>query len=152
MVQSMSIVRHFARVYDLYGSNENEKVRIDMLLDGCEDLKKSYFAVVYNDKAMEAVKVFQETTLPTWCDYFETLKSKNEGNWFVGNKISVADVYYYLFLYFVSRFAYSMYYTWDIDYVQKYLINSQSYQHLWIILQLWIGTKHISLLIEDQRV
>lgn len=96
MVQSNSIVRHFGRVYDLYGSNENEKVRIDILVDGCEDLKKAYFAVVYNEKAMEAVKVFQETTLPTWCDYFETLKAKNEGDYFVGNKISIADVYNHL--------------------------------------------------------
>lgn len=99
----MTICRHLGRVYNLYGDNEKEKTMIDMLIDGAEDLKKQYFGIVYNEKALELVKEFNEITLPKWCDYFEFIKEKNNGDYFVGNRISIADIIIFDILYMCYR-------------------------------------------------
>lgn len=43
---------------------------------------------------MEIIMKIDETA-PLWLNHFEKLKQKNGGDWFVGNKPSIADCYLY---------------------------------------------------------
>lgn len=71
-----------------------------MVVDGTYDLRsKLYDATIDNKNAEADTKVFNETILPTWLDYFAKLKKRNEGDFYVGKKVSIADVAVYDVLY-----------------------------------------------------
>lgn len=65
-----------------------------MLVDGALDLREAFFKVMFaplvDKPAIE--KQFISETLPLWMGYFEKLKLKNPGNFFVGKKLSIADI------------------------------------------------------------
>lgn len=67
-----------------------------MIIDGVMDLKVMYFKASYFKDIDE--EEFKTKTVPTWLKYFEDLKKKNEGKWFVGNKLSIADIAVYFIL------------------------------------------------------
>ena len=49
LVQSSTIMRHLARKHNLYGDNDVERARIDMIHDGGEDLRTKYVIMIYTN-------------------------------------------------------------------------------------------------------
>jgi len=92
LVQSNAILRHLARKHGLYGSSENEAAYIDMIIDGVEDIRGKYAAMIYRN--YENGKEAYIADLPGKLEPFEKLMIKlgNSKNGFcVGQKKSVAD-------------------------------------------------------------
>lgn len=67
-----------------------------MIIDGAADLKVLYFRASYHKDIND--EDFKTKTVPTWLKFFEDLKKKNEGKWYVGNKLSIADIAVYYIL------------------------------------------------------
>ncbi|GAB4819891.1 hypothetical protein N2152v2_006937 [Parachlorella kessleri] len=105
MGQSNAIMRHIGRKYDLYGKTRAEAAQIDQIIDGVEDVRRKYLALIYQDQlAPEAKKAYWEQH----CDpasaggrnggahwfYLAQLLRRNAGGegYFVGTQLSVADV------------------------------------------------------------
>eukprot|EP01064_Diplonema_japonicum_P025487 TRINITY_DN36911_c0_g1_i1.p1 TRINITY_DN36911_c0_g1~~TRINITY_DN36911_c0_g1_i1.p1 ORF type:complete len:248 (+),score=60.32 TRINITY_DN36911_c0_g1_i1:43-786(+) len=90
MVQSVAIMQFLAREHGLYGSDNAEKARIDVLVGGVGDLRKRYGAMAYSkiDKLEDALATYKEE-LVKWLPFFETYLSKGEH---VVSSFSFADV------------------------------------------------------------
>lgn len=64
-----------------------------MIIDGTEDLRGKYYYVTHAKVGKDELeKEFNETILPVWIGYFENLKKKNAGDFFVGKRVSIADI------------------------------------------------------------
>lgn len=76
-----------------------------MILDGSTDLRDEFYRVKFNKNPIEAKKNFIENTIPKQIIYFENLKKKNNGDWFVGNKLSIADITAFDILFNLDEFT-----------------------------------------------
>lgn len=63
-----------------------------MIIDGSYDLRQKYNQTYYISNTEESKKDFIENVIPQWIDYFERLKNKNDSKWFVGKRVSIADI------------------------------------------------------------
>jgi glutathione S-transferase len=108
LAQSAAINRFIAREHGLYGANNWEAAQIDSVMDALTDATKN-FHVARNlkdekEKASAFTKYFAEDW-PVWAKRLTTVLAKNhEGKgFFVGDKVSIADVYiYYSLTYLVA--------------------------------------------------
>lgn len=93
LVQSGAIVRYLARKLNLYGGSDNkQQTQVDVVFGGFEDLRTKYNALVY-DKDFAAKRAeFESKTLPVWLPHFERLLTKAGGQYFVANKLTIADL------------------------------------------------------------
>eukprot|EP01095_Lingulamoeba_sp_RSL-Kostka_P007101 TRINITY_DN2240_c0_g1_i2.p1 TRINITY_DN2240_c0_g1~~TRINITY_DN2240_c0_g1_i2.p1 ORF type:complete len:220 (+),score=71.60 TRINITY_DN2240_c0_g1_i2:344-1003(+) len=101
ITQTNAMVYYIARNYNLYGETEDDKVKIDMLYDGFSDTIKFIYYPFKNGK--EEFK--QNQLLPMIKRYFPVFSnciSENNNNeddseilYFVGNSLSIADLYGY---------------------------------------------------------
>eukprot|EP01116_Phalansterium_solitarium_P018240 TRINITY_DN476_c0_g1_i1.p2 TRINITY_DN476_c0_g1~~TRINITY_DN476_c0_g1_i1.p2 ORF type:complete len:205 (-),score=84.45 TRINITY_DN476_c0_g1_i1:96-710(-) len=93
IVQSMAISRFLARKYDLYGATVEESAHIDVVIEGLNDLRAKWYAMNSAKENKEAIDAeFYEKTLPLWLGHFEKLLAASGTGYFVGNKITVADI------------------------------------------------------------
>lgn len=87
LVQSNAILRHLARKYDLYGSNESEAVMLDMVNDAVHDLRMVYVKLIYQN--YDEGKADYIAGLPDRLLPFE--KILKEGKYIAGDKVGFAD-------------------------------------------------------------
>jgi glutathione S-transferase len=71
MVQTNAILRHFARVHDLYGRNNEECYTADCIADGVDDWRSRYVKLVYGPEYETNVVEFVKTFLPHAMGMFE---------------------------------------------------------------------------------
>eukprot|EP00105_Crassostrea_gigas_P003837 XP_011416826.1 PREDICTED: S-crystallin SL11 isoform X1 [Crassostrea gigas] len=98
--QSGAIMRYVAREFGLYGDNNDENTRVDVIIGTAEDFLKSAIAIHYEKdetKKAELKKDLEENKLPQFFSLLEDiLKENNDGDGFiVGKKISLADIMIY---------------------------------------------------------
>jgi len=98
LAQSQAIQRYVAREHGLMGASELEALAIDSIVDAVTDDARKNFNTARNIKDAEEKKAklaaYFKTDWPAWGNKFSTVLScNNEGKgWFVGNKLSLADV------------------------------------------------------------
>ncbi|CAI5446143.1 unnamed protein product [Caenorhabditis angaria] len=86
-VQTGAIIRHLARLYDLYGSSPSEATFIDMVFECARDLRYKYVRYVYfNDETKEN---YDNVTLPQILSNLSKLLGDRQ--YIGGNKITFAD-------------------------------------------------------------
>lgn len=89
--QSMAIVRHAARVGNLYGSTIDEATRIDEILDGIMDARGAIVSYPFMDPQEACGRLFQ--SLQRFYPSFEALLAKNDVQpYAVGASLTIADV------------------------------------------------------------
>lgn len=88
LVQSNTMLRYLARKLDLYGANNVEASRADMINDGVEDLRVAYTRMIYQNYEEGKGPFIAE--LPGKLQCFETLM-KNGGDYILGGKVCFAD-------------------------------------------------------------
>eukprot|EP01116_Phalansterium_solitarium_P007682 TRINITY_DN20506_c0_g1_i1.p1 TRINITY_DN20506_c0_g1~~TRINITY_DN20506_c0_g1_i1.p1 ORF type:complete len:203 (+),score=57.97 TRINITY_DN20506_c0_g1_i1:123-731(+) len=98
--QSLTIARYLSRKYGLYGKNDLEATKIDLVLDGLLDVRAKYFASRDSTPENKQAKAdeFNSKTLPLWLGYFEKLLAKENTGYYVGNSITLADLHAFNFL------------------------------------------------------
>jgi len=91
VVQSNAILRYVARKHGLYGKNEQEQAKIDMLNDQQEDVRLSYLRLVYHEYDTEKDNYVK--SIPEKLATLEKFLGKNNGGkgFFVGDHVSFAD-------------------------------------------------------------
>lgn len=102
LVQSGAIVRHLARTRGLYGANDSEAARCDMILEGIQDTRDPIMKLASCEPAKRAElrAGITSTTLPRWLGYFNRILESNPAcsGFFVGAGVTCADVAFYQLL------------------------------------------------------
>eukprot|EP01133_Synstelium_polycarpum_P007476 gene7476-8747_t len=88
IAQSLAIARYVASQNNLYGSNDFEKAQVDAYTDAIFDLITPFKTA--KDDAAKAK--FHAETAPKFLSLFENHLKSTGGQYFVGNKYTLADV------------------------------------------------------------
>nr|AYN44471.1 glutathione S-transferase A1/2-2 [Brachionus calyciflorus] len=92
LVQSCSTARYFAAKGDLLGSNEQEKLNIDILFEGTRDFNSAFMSYGFAG-FKEVLDNGKQTAIPKYLPVFNSILSKNGSNGhLVGSKLSLADL------------------------------------------------------------
>ncbi|XP_067008301.2 glutathione S-transferase [Anabrus simplex] len=139
--QSSAICRYLARTFNLVGSNEQEALRIDAVVDTITDLRLEMYKYAFEEA--EAVKAknkedLEKEKLPFYLSKLDDMVKEN-GGYFVGGKLSWADL---LFAGFHDFFSFM----WD----KKSL--TENYPHLKALLQKVNNLPQISAWIKKRPV
>jgi glutathione S-transferase len=103
--QSMAIARFVAREAGLSGRNSFEQALIDSVTDQVTDLREKLGEVKFKPEAEKkaAFKDFSEKTIPTVLPNLEKFAASNtERGYFVGNKITLADIHFFAIMELVN--------------------------------------------------
>jgi len=95
LVQSIAIARHLAKKYGYSGENEHEAAKIDSVIEGVRDTIQAIRKVA-TVPAEQKAQVWKDTVtveLPKWLGFLEAILKKNGSGYFVGKKVSLADIY-----------------------------------------------------------
>jgi len=98
--ESGAIERYLARRYNFYGDGSlNDQARVDIVCEAMKDVVQPFAAFARLDKASpERIKLqteFLTNHVPAWLPRLEAILTSNKGGWFVGDKISVADIAFF---------------------------------------------------------
>merc|ERR1711879_74380 len=98
--QSKAIERFVAQQVGLMGSDAFQAAKIDALCENIRDIKDAYNAAKRTPEAEKeaAIAKFFAETLPKWCKDTEAALPAPAGPWLVGDKISYADVAWFVFV------------------------------------------------------
>lgn len=95
--QSGAILRHLARTFDLYGANERQRTRCDVVAEAVGDWRERFTPVLmagfFNTGPEAIAKYWSE--LPATLALFERLLGESAASgagWFVGDRPTYADV------------------------------------------------------------
>jgi len=119
--QSGAINRYIARETGQFGASELEGLAIDSIVELVNDARVPFNAVrQIKDEEEKKTKVahFFKESFPAFATKFTTVLSANGGGagWFVGAKISLADIYAFNYLSYLQEF--------DADFLAAYpLLN-----------------------------
>ena len=91
--QSMAIVRHAARLGDLYGADAEEACAIDEVLDGITDARNPIVAFPFAQQVEQATRQLHNA-VQRFFPCFELIAERNVANapFMVGTRLSIADV------------------------------------------------------------
>lgn len=107
MVQSNACIRHLARKFKLYGDSEADMCKVDVIIDGVEDLRMKYVPLIYGDRLAPEAKAKYWATHGDKAsavgqrnggahfEYLARLLRKAGGDFFVGGKVTAADIAVY---------------------------------------------------------
>ncbi|XP_038061211.1 glutathione S-transferase-like isoform X1 [Patiria miniata] len=102
--QSRAMHGFVAREFGLNGANNEETTQIDVVLSTLEDIRVPLGRILYYEKELdeiqkkEKLKEFYEKTAPKYMAGLEKMLTDNNGGhgFFVGSKISRADIFFYV--------------------------------------------------------
>lgn len=91
LAQSHAILRYLGRKYGMYQGTNEELARIDMIVDGVEDMRRKYSALVY-DPEFSSKKDAYLADIKVWLGYMENFRKHSHGEFIVGDTFSIADI------------------------------------------------------------
>ncbi|KAL6045832.1 Glutathione S-transferase P [Balamuthia mandrillaris] len=105
LVQSNAIARYLAKKHGFNGANETEAALIDQFNEGVVDFGSTGIKAIFAPEASKAelLAKFLSEDLPKWLGHFERAFAKNGTGFFVGDKVSYADVHLFVSLDLVFR-------------------------------------------------
>ncbi|XP_048729241.1 hematopoietic prostaglandin D synthase-like [Ostrea edulis] len=95
--QSLAIARYVAREYGMAGASSTEQLLIDQVVDTVNDLLTDMVKPIFEQDATrkaEMMKKLNEETVPRVMGILLNFLEGNGGQYFVGTKLSLADVYF----------------------------------------------------------
>lgn len=96
IAQTGAIARFCGKLSGLYPEDKPlMAAKIDQLIDAATDITNQVsptMRIKDEDAKMAARKVLAEETLPKWLGYLETLLNANDGDFFVGDSMTIADL------------------------------------------------------------
>ncbi len=93
LFQSHAIYRHLARKHNLYGKNEIEHSRCDIVEETCKDIRNALFGLFWNPGFDALRKQFESDQLPVFIQQLEMLLNRNSesDSFFVGSQLTYVD-------------------------------------------------------------
>ncbi|XP_022316933.2 glutathione S-transferase-like [Crassostrea virginica] len=95
--QSIAIARYLAREFGLGGSTNVEQLQVDQVVDTISDFLTEMYKPVFEQDATrkaEMNKKLNEETIPRVLGILQNFLEGNGGDYFVGSKTSLADIYF----------------------------------------------------------
>ncbi|XP_052781761.1 glutathione S-transferase 1-like [Mya arenaria] len=111
--QSAAIVRYLGRKFGLMGSDEEEGLVIDELLEMFSEMMNKHIVKIYMDqddtKKMELLKAFKEDSLPVYMNLIEkrleeNRKKNGEDGFYVGSSVTLGDLTIYNYMFAICTF------------------------------------------------
>ena len=91
--QSHAIYRYLARKYALYGDNELERIRCDIIEEAFVDAQNHIGGFCWSPQFKELREDYETTKLPPLLERLQKLLDQNPSGsgWWVGNRVSYVD-------------------------------------------------------------
>ena len=93
--QTGAIARYCGKVSNLYSEDILEAAKIDQIIDAATDITNLVSPTIREkneQKKIEDRKILTNKLLPRWFKYLENLLSDETSEWFVENKMTIADI------------------------------------------------------------
>ena len=93
--QTGAIARYCGKISNLYSRNDISAAKIDQIIDAATDITNIVSPTIREkdeQKKIESRKLLKNKLLPRWFKYLENILSENNSQWFVENKITIADI------------------------------------------------------------
>ena len=93
--QTGAIARYCGKISNLYSENILEAAKIDQIIDAATDITNLVSPTIREkseQKKIEDRKTLTNKLLPRWFKYLENLLSDENSEWFVENKMTIADI------------------------------------------------------------
>jgi len=102
--QSQAILRYAGRLTGMYPDDDLLAAKVDEVLGVIEDILDEIVPTLLaqGEKQLEMRKNLVETSFPFWFERLDAKLAKNGGTFFVGNSLTIADIYMYSILKWVS--------------------------------------------------
>uniref|UniRef100_A0A6B2LIR2 Glutathione transferase n=1 Tax=Arcella intermedia TaxID=1963864 RepID=A0A6B2LIR2_9EUKA len=98
VTQSAAVIRHLARVHNLCGDNEQQRTRIEELVEGFSDTRSGIQAAAAQPDKAAARQDVETKVLPKWLGYYEKILKTQNSKVLVGDRVSYADILLYYFI------------------------------------------------------
>ncbi|XP_019617294.1 PREDICTED: glutathione S-transferase A4-like [Branchiostoma belcheri] len=92
LVQTGAMIRYIARKGSLYGADDKESARIDMLTDGVRDFALKFLRVPFLADPTEHLSGIRNTDLPRYLPVYSKVLEDSGTGFLVGGALSMADV------------------------------------------------------------
>jgi len=91
--QSHAIYRHLARKYALYGDNEQDRIRCDIVEEAFVDAQTNIGTFCWRPDFAQARAAYEATQLPVVLDKLQKLfdLNRSRSGWWVGDRLSYVD-------------------------------------------------------------
>ncbi|XP_005106680.2 glutathione S-transferase 1 [Aplysia californica] len=96
--QSMAVSTFLAKEFGFYGSSNTDGLVIDGVLQSIQDIMQIAVKFMFEKdegKKQELATAFKDTETPRFFGYYEALLKENGTGYFVGSKLSLADIAVY---------------------------------------------------------
>ncbi|XP_071082971.1 glutathione S-transferase 1-like [Haliotis cracherodii] len=93
--QSIAIINFLAREFGLHGQTNLEQLQVDQVMGIVQDIYTHLLKLFFEKDKAKQVAIHEEnnkTHYPKYLGFFEAILKKNGGEFYVGQKISLADI------------------------------------------------------------
>ena len=93
--QTGAIARYCGKISNLYSNDDFNAAKIDQIIDTATDITNLVSPTIREkneQKKIEDRKILTNKLLPRWFKYLENLLSDENSEWFVENKMTIADI------------------------------------------------------------
>lgn len=93
--QTGAIARYCGKISNLYSNDNINAAKIDQIIDAATDITNLVSPTIREkdeQKKFEDRLLLKNKLLPRWFRYLENILSENTSDWFVENKMTIADI------------------------------------------------------------
>ena len=93
--QTGAIARYCGKISNLYSNDNINAAKIDQIIDAATDITNIVSPTIREkdeQKKIEDRLLLKNKLLPRWFKYLENILSKERSEWFVENKMTIADI------------------------------------------------------------
>ena len=93
--QTGAIARYCGKISNLYSNNNTNAAKIDQIIDAATDITNLVSPTIREkdeQKKIEDRLLLKNKLLPRWFKYLENILSQETSEWFVENKMTIADI------------------------------------------------------------
>lgn len=93
--QTGAIARYCGKISNLYSKDNINAAKIDQIIDAATDITNLVSPTIREKDAQKKVEdrlLLKNKLLPRWFRYLENILSESTSDWFVENKMTIADI------------------------------------------------------------
>ena len=93
--QTGAIARYCGKISNLYSNDNTNAAKIDQIIDAATDITNLVSPTIREkdeQKKVEDRLLLKNKFLPRWFTYLENILSESTSDWFVENKMTIADI------------------------------------------------------------
>ena len=93
--QTGAIARYCGKISNLYSNDNTNAAKIDQIIDAATDITNLVSPTIREkdeQKKVEDRLLLKNKLLPRWFRYLENILSESTSDWFVENKMTIADI------------------------------------------------------------